>query len=229
MKLGIIGRGPWGDVYAKTLRDMGIDHWQAGRDWEDASDADGYIIASAPESHHRIADTMMFRKKPVLIEKPMTKAGGSARRLLNIARTTDAIAFVGHTRLYSPAWREFKREALADGVTAVYGVVGGGTSDHWWGWGPHLVAMCLDLDFDPHDATLITTEADVPLHFDVNGGNYFSDVQEQPTPLEVLISEFVAAIEYGAPDYRGVELGVRVVEYLEEKEAHWKRQALATS
>jgi hypothetical protein len=80
--------------------------------------------------------------------------------------------------------------------------------------------MCLDLGFDPAEATFVTTGADVPLHFDVNGGMAFGDVSTTPSPLEVLISEFVAAIQAGSMDFSGLELGVRVVEYLQAAAGH---------
>lgn len=230
MRLGIIGRGPWGDTYARTLRGMGIDYWQAGRDYEDTTPRpDGAIVASAPDSHRQVAEKMMFLGVPVLVEKPVTINAMAGREFLRSSKKRGAIVFTGHTRLYSPAWREFKRQALEEGVASVYAVAGGACKlDPWWDWGPHLVAMCLDLGFDPADATLITTRDEVPLHFDVNGGSLcFGDVPTTPTPLEVLISEFVAAIEAGKPDIRGLELGVKVVEYLEEAAAG-HRASMAT-
>lgn len=217
MRLGIIGRGPWGDTYARTLRGLGIDFWQAGREWwKDKPRADGLIIASSADSHYGIAGLALRHEIPVLIEKPICTSASCARALLDIARQGWAIAFDGHTRLYSPAWWDFKEKALEEGVRSVYAVAGGPTKiPHWWDWGPHLVAMCIDLGFPPEEAVFVTTDAKVPLHFDVNGGMCFGDVPTSPTPLETLVGEFVAAIESGEPDIRGLEIGVKVVEYIE--------------
>lgn len=216
MKLGIIGRGPWGDVYAKTLKGLGIAFWQAGRGWADQPRADGVIVACAPDAHMQLAYRFIAHGIPVLIEKPISLRSDEARALLGLANRTDAIVYAGHTRLYSPAWREFREQVLEEGVRSVYAVAGGPSKlNHWWDWGPHLVAMCLDLGFDPAEATFVTTGAELPLHFDVNGGMCFGDVPTMPTPLEVLISEFVEAIELGEADYGDLELGVKVVEHLE--------------
>lgn len=221
MKLGIIGKGRWGSVYARTLERMDIGYRMDGRSWRDShwyeSGMDGAIIASSPASHFRIAEELMLAGVPVLVEKPVCLSAQDAHALLETAVSSHAIAFAGNTRLYSPAWRAFKKKALAAGVTSV--VARAGSSDAklgpWWDWGGHLVAMCLDLDFNPRKALLQTHDVDEPLSFHVNGSMEYRDVEETPMPLDVLIAEFVAAIEKGEPDIGGLRLGVKVVEVLE--------------
>lgn len=216
MRLGIIGRGPWGDVYADTLRCMGVEFWQETRNWTELH-ADGVIVASAAESHTTIARYLIRNCIPALIEKPLCLDVQDARILLKMATDMPAIVFTGHTRLYSPAWRVFKAQALERGVRSVRAVAGGPCKlDPLWDWGPHLVAMCLDLGFDPLQASIETGTDEIPLTFIVNRDmTYFDSHAENPRPLEVLLTEFMAAIEKGEPDIRWLELGVKVVEALE--------------
>lgn len=225
MKLGIIGKGRWGNVYARALERMAIGYRIDGRSWREGgwfeSGLDGAIVASAPASHFSIANELIRAGMPMLIEKPVCLSSQDGRKLLQSAESKRAIAFAGNTRLYSPAWRAFKRQALAAGVHSV--VATAGSSDTklgpWWDWGGHLVVMCLDLNFDPRKAQLCTPDADEPLSFRVNGSMEYRDVDETPKPLDVLIEEFIAAIKKGEPDVRGLRIGVRAVEVLEALDA----------
>lgn len=216
MKLGIIGRGPWGNVYAETLRRMGVDFWQAGRDLCMLEPADGIIIASAAHSHSNLAEVYLEIDMPVLIEKPVAMRSEDARLLLECAERNKSIAFAGHTRLYSGRWRKFKARALSVGIESISAIAGGPCRiDPLWDWGPHLVAMCLDLGFDPLKARIVTGQDAHGLTVIVNRNLAFMDGAEIPRPLEVLLNEFIAAIEKGEPDIRGLELGVKVVEAIE--------------
>jgi predicted dehydrogenase len=208
LKLGIVGRGPWGHTYAKTLTKLGIDFWQAGRDYRKHlpnryGDCDGVIVACAPEAHCEVAFDLIEDEYPVLIEKPVCLNSQDAEDILSWARDRQGIALVGHTRLYSPAWRAFKRPAKEVRATVA----------DWWGWGPHAVAMSFDLGCENPEITVggerMTFIAD---------GREFHDVETDPTPLEVLVKEFIAAIESGKPNNEGLQLGLRVVQFLERHE-----------
>ena len=219
MKLGIIGRGRWGNVYAETLRRMGIPFWQASRDWHKQGNADGIIIATNPASHHALARRLMFRYCPIIIEKPLCLFRKEAKDLMLLADES-SIVKVGHTRLYSDAWRKFKLNAIIEGVKSVEAVAGSDdtTVKPHWDWGPHLVAMCLDLGFDPLKAKITTSSENIPLRVVVNGNLVYTDQPETPTPMERLIGEFVSAIELGEQDISDLELGVKVVETLSQME-----------
>lgn len=221
MKLGIIGRGRWGNVYAETLTRMGVDFWQAGEFWQAKDAPAGIIVASAAESHAGIAADLIRSGIPALIEKPLCLTAEYARFLLDLAHDFPSIVFTGHTRLYSTAWRDFKALAMAHGVKSVHAVAGSKDCklDPLWDWGPHLIAMCLDLGFDPQQARIVTSAQDWPLKVIVNGTLVYTDKQETPSPLEVLLTEFMGAIEKGEPDIRGLELGVKVVQEIEAIEA----------
>lgn len=217
MRLGIIGRGPWGNVYAETLRRMDVEFWQAGMDWQHQATPDGVIVVSAPDSHYRVAFDLIEEAVPILLEKPVCTNSKSARHLLGKANLHEAIVFTGHTRLYSPSWREFKAKVLG-GVKSFYAAAGSRDCklSPLWDWGPHLVSMCLDLGFAPSEATIATSDEDHPLTVIVNGEHVYAEPKvDTPQPLEVLLTEFMAAIEKGEPDIRGLELGVKVVEAIE--------------
>jgi hypothetical protein len=204
VKLGIIGRN-WGSVYANTCRNLGIDYWIAGREWGEK--ADGYIIASPPETHYEIARDLLARGLPVIVEKPVTMDPGQAYELAGMG----GIAFAGHTRLYDPRWKAFKQ--FVSRVTDVHCRAGGTKRDPWWDWGPHMVAMCLDLGFNPRRARFVVRKAREPLSFVVNGRYRFEDRPSSISPMACLLTEFVAAIRKGEPDSR---LMPEVVEVLHE-------------
>lgn len=216
MRLGLIGRGPFGEAYAKTLRALGIDFWRAGRDWihQEYWKVDGLIVASAAESHFDIASFAIRKGFPVIVEKPLCLDADSARRLLDMTGPT-SVVFTGYTRLYSPAWRAFKADlGEIESVSMIAGSHRG--KDGWLlDWGAHLVALCIDIGFDPEDAELHMMFDDIALSVTVNGNKHFMDGPTTPTPLEVLITEFVAAIEKGERNIGSLELGVKVVETLE--------------
>lgn len=215
MKLGLIGRGPFGNIYAKTLKDMGIEFRQMGQDWN-AKGLDGVIIASKAESHFEIAKGLIMARIPCLIEKPICFSYKRACRLLDWAEDySNSIVFVSHTRLYSKAWKEFKYNLPTD-IISVEAQAGGRCKvKPRWDWGPHIVSMCLDIGFNPSKAILRFNEYETPFKFIVNGNYVFDDPKCQPTPLEVMIGDFVEAIEKGEQNLDGLRLGVNVTAYLD--------------
>lgn len=213
MRLGLIGRGRWGQVYAKTLTEMGIEFRQMGQDWTPQG-LDGVIIASKAESHFQIAKSLIMARMPVLIEKPIAMSYKRAERLLEWAEEwKNSIAFVSHTRLYSKEWVEFKNS-----LPTVYSIEAQAGSRckvaPKWDWGPHLVAMTLDLGFDPLKAKIRCEGYSIPFRFVVNDQYVFEDPPCIPTPLTVMIGEFVKAIEKGEQNIEGLKLGVQVTQYL---------------
>ena len=168
VRLGLIGRGNWGNVYAKTLTEMGIPFRQMGIDW-DSKGLDGVIIASKAESHFLIAKSLILARMPVLIEKPIAMSYKRAVRLLEWAEEwKNSIVFVSHTRLYSKEWIEFKNSLPA--VFSIEAQAGSRCKvSPKWDWGPHLVAMTLDLGFDPLKAKIRCENWDLPFKFIVNG------------------------------------------------------------
>ena len=164
------------------------------------------MIATDPRKHFELAREALMRNQPVLVEKPVSFYPCQAWELVDL----DGIAFAGHTRLYSPTWRKFKEWNF--GGSGVKASAGGTRHNPLWDWGPHLAAMCLDIGIDPKDAEITCTKEPQPLRFEVNG-DVFTDVEGE-RPLDVLLTEFADAIEYGKPNNAGLELGARVIDYL---------------
>jgi hypothetical protein len=209
MRLGVIGRGYWGDTYCRTLKKMGVSHWQDGRYWHIRTDMDAVIVATSTESHYQVARTALGRRYPVLVEKPACTSPEGVRKLLELG----GIAFAGHTRLYSPAWRAFK--ASLPEVRTVEGFAGGTNETNpntLWNWGPHLVSMSFDLGCESPNLW-IESERE-PLRIVVNDEYEFVDCPTEPTALEVLLGEFIQAVKDGQPNNSGLAMGLKVMEYL---------------
>lgn len=229
MRLGVIGCGPWGNVYSDTLTGMGVPHWQAGRDWRDKPKPDAAIVACAAEHHFRTAKQLIAAGVPVLIEKPVCMTSQDADKLMKLAQFKGGIVFTGHTRLYSARWRRLKFVAQQEGVKSVYAVAGGKCRlDPLWDWGPHLVALAIDLGIDPMAAHILTSEYEQPLKVIVNGTLTYTDEPEEPQPLVTLLGDFLFAIEQKKPDVRGLELGVAVLRTLELMRRRFDGMAMAT-
>lgn len=209
LRLGLVGRGYWGDTYAKELTRLGIDFWQAGKDWK--PEADGIIVACSTPAHYEVAKAVLRAGIPVLVEKPLTLCSRQAQELVDLG----GIGFVSHTRLYSPSWRDFKASLPhVESVEAWAGGVNETNPDAIWNWAAHLAPMCFDIGFCPRKAVFHITEEKQPLRFVVNGTHEFRD--GPPGALSVLIREFCEAIEVDLPDNAGIGLGYEVVKFTEE-------------
>ena len=211
MRLGLIGRGYWGNVYAKTLTKMGVEFWQAGRNWREMPKPDAAIVACSANAHYKTAKQLISQSVPVLIEKPVCLSAYDAEKLLKFAKFKGGIVFVGHTRLYSPEWQKFKMQASIQSIR----FFAGGKSKLGWSldWLPHLMAMCLDIGVHPSAATF--KEKNGRLGVIVNETLEFKDELTDPTPLECLLTEFMSCVKLGLPDVRGLSLGVRVMQEIE--------------
>jgi predicted dehydrogenase len=136
------------------------------------------------------------------------------------------IAFAGHTRLYDPAWRQFKAKLpKIRSVEAFAGGVNETNPDAEWNWGTHLAAMCLDLGFDPYAAVFHITEEKQPLRFVVNGEFEFRD--GPPGAMACLVTEFCEAIREGKPNNEGLKLGLKTVQYVEWMKHELRRSHVA--
>lgn len=188
VRLGLIGAGRWGRRYIATLGGMpGVElvrlasanpespHLVSAActispDWRDVVQdptLDGLILACPAAFHAEIAAAAMDAALPVLIEKPMALSVAEAQCLSVRAQQTSQLALVGHTHLFSSAFRALKREALALGSLLEIRSRGGNwgpcrpDTPMLWDWAPHDLSMCLDLvGADPIsvDARLIGTD-----------------------------------------------------------------------
>lgn len=172
VRLGLAGAGAWGRNYIRTI--SGFTNVRlacvASRnaetvkivppgcsvvaDWHELLDprlVDGVIIATPPQSHAELGMAAMDRKLPVLIEKPLTMNVAEARALRAKALEKRVIAMVDHTQLFHPAYRKLKSLLPQFGaiqeLRSEAGRVGPfrPNTPVLWDWGPHDVAMCLDI------------------------------------------------------------------------------------
>ncbi|MBI4184336.1 MAG: Gfo/Idh/MocA family oxidoreductase [Proteobacteria bacterium] len=172
VRLALIGAGRWGRAYIRTIAasegvalvrlasrnpearalvgpEVAID-----ADWRTliaAEDIDGVIVAAPPAAHFAIARAAILAGRPALVEKPLALSAGEARELLSLARARRALVMVDHTYLFHPAWAALKRRAATLGeVRAIRAAAGNwgpfrGDVSVLWDWGPHDLAMLLDL------------------------------------------------------------------------------------
>lgn len=171
VRLALVGAGPWGRNIVRTMAAMNgvelavvasrnpetADWTELGtrvvRDWREAiaADVDGVVVATPPATHAEIALAAIAKGRAVLIEKPLAMNVEEAERVLDAAERADVLAGVDHVHLFHPAFRELKRRARDLGAVRAIEAAGGGHGPFradtpvLWDWGPHDVAMCLDL------------------------------------------------------------------------------------
>jgi predicted dehydrogenase len=171
-RLALIGAGRWGRAYINTI--AGLDgvrlaaiasrnpetpglapaNCRVCTDWRDAIDAgvvDAVIVATPPASHAAIARASIEAGLPALVEKPLTVDLDDAVMLRAFAAERNVFVMLDHTHLFSPAFRALKQELQNDGpIASIHGEAGNAgpyrsDTSVLWDWGPHDVAMCLDL------------------------------------------------------------------------------------
>ena len=172
IKLGLIGAGRWGRNYITTIkmldgvrlvrlasrnpesRELVGPACIVSPDWGhlvEAGDLDGIIVATPPALHAEITSAAMNAGIPVLVEKPFTLSLESAIALRDLARGGRRLVMVDHTHLFQPAFEELKRRAPGLGAIRIIDAEAGNQGPFredvpvLWDWGPHDVAMCLDL------------------------------------------------------------------------------------
>ena len=124
MKVVQIGVGGWGKNHIKTLSELGAlggiveaDPHQRNKmielypnvnclsSIEDAfkTDFDGFIVATPPITHVKLAEQILIQKKPVLVEKPLTLSINDGEDLQILVESLNGKLMVGHLMLFHPA------------------------------------------------------------------------------------------------------------------------------
>jgi predicted dehydrogenase len=171
IRLGLIGVGRWGSHYVYTIQgtpdavlarvstkrsDVSALVGQACQvdvSWQsliDAGDLDGVIIATPPPLHYEMVRYALSHDLPVLAEKPLTMDVTEARALRELALKRAVPMLVDHVYLYHPAYRALRLELGGKPPLRIDGIAGNAgpfrpDTPVLWDYGPHDVAMCLDL------------------------------------------------------------------------------------
>jgi predicted dehydrogenase len=243
-----IGTGPWGRNYLRTYADLPVTVSIASRDtWRSLIDEgpDGVVVCTPPETHIEMAQYALARDIPVLIEKPLALSHAEALTLQGYS----APVLVNHLYLFSQGYKALKEEVGERTISHIK-TVGLGTKSHdgysvLWDYGPHDIAMALDLlgrmpdkVYARNESTAAGTQCHIELHagdalvqcsvgigekrerkvtVNYEGGEAVFEDQgdEVPGPLRSVIEVFLAAIE-GISDSRlGLDLSLKVLSVLE--------------
>ena len=172
LRLGLIGAGRWGKRYIHTInliqdiklahvcstkedvRSFVIGECLVSQEWQrlvDNPELDGLIIASPPNSHFDISMQAIRAKVPILIEKPLTLNLEQAQEIKRFSTEQEVFVMVGHTHLYSEAFRTLKSIGKKLGRLLSVSSIGGAwgpfriDTPMLWDWAPHDISMCLDL------------------------------------------------------------------------------------
>lgn len=135
---------------------------------------DGIIIATPAKTHFPIARQLLNSGYNLLIEKPLTTNYHQALVLQEIWQKRKPKVLVGHTYLYEPSYKIFKKEL--EHIKTVKSIIFKGLSSPIrkdvsvvWDWGPHPISLILDLIKKPIievSATGSFDTAKVILYFD---------------------------------------------------------------
>lgn len=243
-----IGTGLWGKNYLSAYKDFPITVAVAARDtWKQLVEEmpDGVVVCTPPHTHTEIAQHALVRGIPVMIEKPLALSYSEAKML----GAYPVPVLVNHLYLFSSEYQAFKKTQAAQHPIHIQ-TVGTGTRSHegysvLWDYGPHDIAMVLDLmgaipdhvfaselcseygqlydielRFGERTAQLrigLGTRRERRVRIESNGGEaVFEDsCAEVPGPLHNAIQTFLLALD-GQPDSRlGVDLALEVVQILE--------------
>ena len=124
IKICVIGAGGWGKNHIRTLSELqalgGVveaDPHQRNKIIElypnvncfssiehaFRSDFDGFVVATPPITHVKLAEQILIQKKPVLVEKPLTLSINDGERLQILVESLNGKLMVGHLLLFHPA------------------------------------------------------------------------------------------------------------------------------
>jgi predicted dehydrogenase len=147
VRLGLIGRGPWGQTLERTLlsfANVSVRHIARGE--KPAAGFDGVLIATPGATHAELALPYIEAGVATFVEKPMTIRAADAERLRDAARCSGAVVFAGHIFLHNPAF--LAALDLLPGLGAIRYLLGEGMNRYrradcsvLWDWLPHELSM----------------------------------------------------------------------------------------
>ncbi len=129
MKICVIGAGKWGTNHIKTLFSLNTSVGCVDTNKKQLQKVksqfnqincfpsveesfkenfDGYIIATPPISHAKLAKLVISNHKPVLVEKPLCTSVSEAKKIKSILKKYNGTLMVGHLLLFHPAVQKIK-------------------------------------------------------------------------------------------------------------------------
>jgi UDP-2-acetamido-3-amino-2,3-dideoxy-glucuronate N-acetyltransferase len=135
IQICVIGAGRWGKNHIRTLHKLGVLGGVVDLDIDRMEDLkntypnlfffkklqdafnqgfDGYIIATPPITHPKLAKAVILENKPVLIEKPLSLSLVEAEEIKLVLKKNSKL-MVGHVLLFHPAIIKMK-EIINDGL-----------------------------------------------------------------------------------------------------------------
>ena len=172
INLGLVGAGKWVKNYINTINRMpGIrlaavvssnsetrnfvqTDVELFSNWSSIIDIslDGLILAVPPKVQTEIAMSALKARLPLLLEKPMALDPKEAEKINKASREKKVFILVNHIYLHHPVYMKLKQLLINEGseIKAIHTQSGnrGPFREEWsalWDWGPHDLAMALDL------------------------------------------------------------------------------------
>ncbi len=171
LRVGLIGVGAWGrkildtakalsvvEVRRAASRDPGaaglLPEGRVSKDWRELTrdpDVDAIIVAAASPLHYEMTRAALSSGRHVFVEKPLTLDAAQADELCELAEKKRLVGLVDHVHLFNPAFQALRHAATAlskpRSIESSAGNWGPFRPDTppLWDWGPHDIAMCLDI------------------------------------------------------------------------------------
>jgi predicted dehydrogenase len=165
--VGLVGCGRWGALILRDLRLLGCRVTAVARSVESRRRAeaggadvvlsvaalpqvDGVVVATTTFTHAEVIESLLDRRVPIFVEKPLCDVAADADRIA--ARAADRV-FVMDKWRYQPGIRELARIAASHELGPVVGLrtfrLGWGnpheTSDSVWVLAPHDLSIALEV------------------------------------------------------------------------------------
>ncbi len=129
---------------------------------------DAYIVATPPNTHYNIANRIIDKKKPVLVEKPLTLNLDEAISLNNKAKKNKVNLMVGHLLLFHPAFRKIKqliKDRMVGDIQYIYSNrlnLGSFRKDEnvLWSFAPHDISL-FNYFFEDYPSSVTSNGVDI--------------------------------------------------------------------
>jgi UDP-2-acetamido-3-amino-2,3-dideoxy-glucuronate N-acetyltransferase len=166
----VIGAGRWGINHIKTLLKLGVlggvvdidikkiksikERYPKVIFFDNLEEAfkenfDGFVVATPPSTHFEITKSVLYKNKPVLVEKPLTLSLKEAKKIKTICDRLSGTLMVGHLLLFHPAIERMKaliEENIIGDIQYIYsnrinlGIVRK-EENVFWSFAPHDISL----------------------------------------------------------------------------------------